>query len=422
MKFKIFTLGCKVNTYESNVIKNCMIESGYIESNNADIYIVNTCTITNVSDSKSLHIIRKCKRLNENAIIVACGCLTQQNIDIPEADIIIGNKYKNKIPELINEYLEKKNKIILIENIDNVEFEEMKLANSDNTRAFVKIEDGCNNFCTYCIIPYVRGRVRSKNPNDVLEEIKNLVMQGHKEIILTGIHTGQYGIDLNNYTFTDLLEDIIKINGLERLRISSIEITEINDKFLSILSNYTKIVDHLHIPMQSGSDSILKSMNRKYDMSMFKEQVKKIIELRPDISLTTDLIVGFPGEREEDYQESVKAVSDIKFSKIHVFPFSPKKGTKAEFLDNQIESQTKTRRVNEMLELSKKLEIEYMEKFIGKCVSIIPEKYKDNYVIGHTGNYLLVKSKTEVTIESTTLIKIIEIEYPYCIGEIKRES
>jgi len=423
MTFKIYTLGCKVNSYESNVIRNNLLENGYQETKNkADIYVINTCTVTNASDTKSHHIIRRCKRLNNAAIIVVCGCMTQQNSDVKEASIILGNKYKNNISELIEEYKQSGKKIVLVEDITTAEFEEMKITHSDKTRAFVKIEDGCNNYCAYCIIPYVRGRVRSKKPEHVLSEIKDLVQKGHKEIILTGIHTGQYGIDLDNYSFTDLLKEIINIPSLERLRISSIEITEINETFLSIIKNNKKIVDHLHIPLQSGSDDILLSMNRKYNIKFFKEQVKKIRTIRPNISLTTDIIVGFPGETEDYYQETIQAINSISFSKIHVFPFSLKKGTKAELLSNQNDNKTTTNRVNELLELSKKLETYYMEKFLNKDVSIIPEKYKDGFLIGHTGNYILVKAKSDEYLSDTVTVTIKSIEYPYCVGEIKRES
>lgn len=423
MNFKIYTLGCKVNTYESNVIKDNLINKGYREVNDdiADIYIINTCTVTDTSDKKSLKIVRQCIRKNNNAMIIVCGCMSQINhaLVINEgASIIIGNQYKSKIVEYIEQFLETKQQIIDIHDITDIPFESMMLNNFDRTRAFVKIEDGCENYCTYCIIPFARGKVRSKDPHMILEEINILVSQGHREIVLTGIHTGHYGSDLINYTFYDLLLDIIKINGLERLRISSIEITEIDDNILSLLSNTKVIVDHLHIPIQSGSNIILKSMNRKYDKEYFIGKVNKIRCVRPDISLTTDLIVGFPGETEDLFNETIETMKIIKFSKIHVFPFSLRKGTKAEELSNHIDEKTKKDRVKIAMNLSKMLEIEYINQFTNKEVEIIIEKYKDGYLIGHTGNYLLVKTLgTCECLHEFIKVKITEIDYPYCIGQ-----
>jgi MiaB-like tRNA modifying enzyme len=423
MKFTICTLGCKVNTYESNVMKDMLINKGYTESNDefADIYIINTCTVTDTSDKKSLKMVRQCIRKNENAIIIVCGCMTQVNpsLAINEgASIVIGNKYKSKIVDYIEQYLENKKQIVEVSDIMDTSFESMILNNFDRTRAFVKIEDGCENYCTYCIIPFARGKVRSKDPNMALEEITTLVKKGHKEIVLTGIHTGHYGGDLINYNFCNLLEDIIKIEGLERLRISSIEITEIDDEILMLLKNTSIIVDHLHIPLQSGSDDILKSMNRKYNKEYFIDKVNKIRDIRPDISLTTDLIVGFPGETEELFNETIETIERISFSKIHVFPFSLRKGTKAEEIANHIEDKIKKDRVRVMMNISKKLEIEYMKKFINKEIELIPEKYSNGHLIGHTGNYLLIKiPSTCESLKENIKAKIIEVDYPYCIAK-----
>lgn len=421
MNFSVITLGCKVNTYESNVVRDTFLNAGYIEtSNNANVVVINTCTVTDTADSKSLKMIRQQIRKNPNSIIVVMGCYSQINFEklkeIEEVSIIIGNHNKSKVLDYVNEYRKNKTQICDIEKIEEVSFENMKLNNFNKTRAFVKIEDGCENFCSYCIIPYTRGKVRSKKCIDVLEEIKTLVSNGHREIVLTGIHTGHYGADLD-LDFSDLLEKICKIEGLERLRISSIEVTELNDKFLTVLEENNKIVDHLHIPIQSGCDKTLKDMNRKYDSKYFVNKIEEIRKIRPNISITTDLIVGFPNESEEDFNETLKTIDKIKFSKIHVFPFSVRKGTKAEIMTNHITESVKHERVLKVLDVSKKLEYEYMCKFINKEVTFIPEIKKDGYLIGHTGNYLSVKYKTDLNLQHDEMkVKLVEIDYPYIIG------
>ena len=392
----VLTLGCKVNTYESNVIRDILLDNNYEEVDEmADIYIINTCTVTNTSDNKSLKEVRRVRRENPNSIIIVCGCMSQVRCDINEidADIIIGNIGKSDIINLINEYKENNKKIVKIDNIMNTKFETMKLNNFNRTRAFVKIEDGCENYCSYCIIPYARGKVRSKLPNDVLDEVRLLVNGGHKEIVLTGIHTGHYGADLDDYTFAKLLSELVKIDGLERIRISSIEMNELTDEVLDIIKNNSKIVSHLHIPIQSGSDTILKLMNRKYLKKEFIEKIEQIRSIRPDINITTDIIVGFPGETEELFNETLDTVEKIHFSKIHVFPFSLRKGTKAEEMPNHIDDVTKKNRVKILIEKSNKLEEEYMSKYIDKELIFIPEVYRDGFLIGHTGNYLLIKYK-----------------------------
>lgn len=422
MKFYIYTLGCKVNTYESNVIKDKLINSGYVYSDvdSADIYIINTCTVTNTSDNKSLKTIRQVLRNHKDAIIVVVGCMSQVNYKLLsnlDLSIILGNSGKSKIVSYIEKYKKDGKKIIDIEDIMEKPFEDMCLNNFSKTRAYVKIEDGCENYCTYCIIPYARGRVRSKQIDVCINEIKDLVKAGHKEIVLTGIHTGHYGSDINSNLST-LIKEIENIKGLERLRISSIEITELTDEFLSVLSSSKILVDHMHIPLQSGSNEILKLMNRKYDKEYFIDKINKIRNIRSDISITTDVIVGFPGETDELFNETIETINKIKFSKIHVFPFSLRKGTKAEELPNHIDDVTKKSRVKKLLEISKNLEIEYFNKFLGKEVTFLPEVYKDGFIKGHTGNYLLVKMKG--TIEDLNIlknVKVEKIEYPYVIGK-----
>ena len=424
MKFQIYTLGCKVNTYESNVMRDALLNKGYFEvdlKEKADITIINTCTVTNTADSKSMKVIRQAIRKNENAIIVVCGCLVQNKKEevskIDGVDIVIGNINKSKIVDYIEKYIEEKKQEVDVRNIMDTNFEPMMLNNFNKTRAFVKIQDGCNNFCSYCIIPYTRGNVRSKDRQSVLKEIQLLVDEGHKEVVLTGIHTGNYGAEFADYKFADLLKDIVKIDKLERLRISSIEITEINDDVMEVIKENNILVDHMHIPLQSGSDAVLKRMNRKYDKEYFINKIKKLRKIRPNISITTDVIVGFPGETKEEFEETIETIKKIEFTKLHVFPYSKREGTKAAIMDGQVDENIKKKRVKILLQLSKELEYNYMEKFIGKKVIFIPEIAKDDYIIGHTGNFLNVKYHgNKNDLNKDIEVKINNIEYPYCIG------
>ena len=394
MKVKGISLGCKVNTYEMEFVLSQFKDKGYeITDDVADIYIINTCSVTNTSDAKSRKVINRVVRENREAIIVVMGCKIEANKDYfnDGVSIIIGNKDKKKVVELVEEYIKNKKSIKrLYPDFDN-EFEDMFITNMEGrTRAFVKIQDGCENFCSYCIIPYTRGKCRSKKKEIVLEEINTLVNNGYKEIVLTGIHTGHYGED-GETSFPELLREIVKISGLKRLRISSIEITELNDDFLDVLRNFTVIVDHLHIPLQAGSDKVLHEMNRKYDTKYFLDKINVIRSIRPDISITTDVIVGFPGETKEEFNETCEFSKKIGFSKIHVFPYSRRSGTKADTMPNQIDEQVKKERVQKLMQISDELEIKYLEKFINKKVEVLVEKSIDNKSIGHTGNYLQVE-------------------------------
>ena len=419
MKYYIINLGCKVNAYESKVMSDLLDNEGYLKGSidESDIYIVNTCFVTNVAEHKSFQMIRKVVKKNPKLVIV-CGCLPQMKSDevlaIDGVDIVLGNKDKSKIIEYINNYKEKISKIY---DLSNTEFEDMQLNNFNKTRAFVKIQDGCNNFCSYCIIPYTRGNVRSKRKEDVINEITNLINYGHKEVVLTGIHTGNYHD--NDYDFADLLNDVVKIKGLKRLRISSIEITEINERVIDVIKNNDILVDHMHIPLQSGSNEILKLMNRKYDINYFINKINELRSIRPEISITTDVIVGFLFETEELFQETIHNIKNINFSKLHVFPYSRREGTKADLMDNQIDDVTKKNRAHVLIELSKELEINYMNKFIGKEIEFIPETYKDGYLYGHTGNYLAIKTKgNKELINNIVKVKIEKIEYPYCVSSL----
>lgn len=425
MKVAIYTLGCKVNLYESEVVMNSFKNSGYeiVDfEDNADIVIINTCTVTNTSDKKSRNIIRQAVKKHENAVIVVMGCYSQvRSADIKEidgVDIIIGNTKKSKVVSLVEEYLKNKKSITEIDDIMHTDFEPMELDTFETrTRAFVKIQDGCNNFCSYCIIPYSRGNIRSKEKDDVVSEIKCLVKNGYKEVVLTGIHTGHYGKDKYDYDFSDLLSELCKIDNLKRIRISSIEITELDSKFIDVLKNNKVIVNHMHIPLQSGCDKTLKEMNRKYDTKYYLDKINLIRSIRPNISITTDLIVGFPNETEEDFNNTLSFLRKVKFSKIHVFPYSRRKGTKADLMDNQIDEQTKHKRVKEVLKLSEELEIEYMNKFINTDVLVLIEKFENGIISGHTENYIPVKANgVESDINELLMIHIDKMEYPYLIG------
>ncbi|MBQ8472254.1 MAG: tRNA (N(6)-L-threonylcarbamoyladenosine(37)-C(2))-methylthiotransferase MtaB [Bacilli bacterium] len=407
MKVRAVTLGCKVNTYESEYVLSEFKKKGYeITDGISDIYIINTCSVTNMSDSKSRKIINKIIRENNSSIIVVMGCMIEAHKDYENdrVNIIIGNKDKSKVVELVEEYLQtKENKKILYDDFDS-NFEDMFIEEmSSHTRAYVKIQDGCENFCSYCIIPYTRGRQRSKKKETVLKEINTLVQNGYQEVVLTGIHTGHYGSDIKT-SFPELLREICKIDGLKRLRISSIEITELNDEFLNVLKENKKIVSHLHIPLQAGSDSVLKNMNRKYLTDYFYDKIKTIRRIRSDINITTDIIVGFPGESEENFKETLEFAKKINFSKIHVFPYSRRQGTKADLMPNQIPDNIKKERVKELIALSNNLESDYLDSFIGKTVEVLIETNDNNKSIGHTGNYLKVLVNKRV--ESNKIIKV----------------
>lgn len=394
MKFNIVTFGCKVNQYESNMMKEKMLSSNFFYEENmsdANIIIVNTCSVTNVADKKCLKMIRKIKREYPNALLVVAGCSSQNNQNVYEAldiDILLGNKDKSKIAELIKEYLDTEKKYVKFYNERDLDFEDMLINDYNHVRAFVKIEDGCDNFCNYCIIPFVRGSVRSKDFDTVIKEAKLLTEHGHKEIVLTGIHTGHYMS--NNHDLTDLINELSKIDDLLRIRISSIEITELNDKFLEMLKINKKVCNHLHIPLQAGSDEILKKMNRKYDLAYYEEKINKIRSIRPDISITTDIIVGFPYETDELFSETLEFSKKMNFSKIHVFPYSIRVGTAAASMPNQVDEVTKKVRVKKLMALSEKQEKEYYEKFKGKELDILVEECDNNVSIGHTSNYLMV--------------------------------
>ena len=423
MKFKIVTLGCKVNTYESEMMREKLIASNYEETldNNADIVIINTCSVTNMADAKSRKLINYNKRENPNAIMVVCGCSAQnkkEELSSLDIDILIGNNGKSDIVNLIENYKNTNEKYINFINSRKLEFEDMEVEKFTNqTRAYIKIQDGCNNFCAYCIIPFMRGNIRSKEMSKVIEEANTLVNNGHKEIVLTGIDTGSYGKD-KNYDLTDLLNELVKIEGLKRIRLSSIDTFDLDDKFIECLKNNDKICDHLHISLQSGSNKILKLMNRKYTCEEYLNTINKIRSVRPDISITTDVIVGFPQESDEDFNEVLDYVNKVKFSKVHVFPFSKRDGTKASIMDGQIQESVKKSRAKKLIEVSDKLEKEYYSKFLNKELEVLVEENINGKSIGHTSNYIKVEVDDTLNRNEFYKVRITSIEKEYVKGEL----
>ncbi len=392
MKFYIETFGCKVNFYESNFINEKLISYGYENVNNfldANIIIINTCSVTHNADNKSLKFFRRVKREHPNAYLVVCGCSSQYDYNkYFGANIILGNSSKREIPELIINNFNKEN-LVKIYKPSTFLFDDMKITTFINKRAFIKIQDGCNNFCSYCIIPYLRGRIRSKNYTEIMEEITNLSNNDFKEIVLTGINTGAY-FD-SNKNLTALINDISDLDNIKRIRLSSIEVTEIGDDFLNMLKNNNKFSDHLHIPLQTGSDKILKVMNRKYSLEEYENMIKKIRNIRPNINITTDVIVGHPNETEDDFRKTLSFIETIGFGKVHVFPYSNRIGTRASKMENQNKREDIKRRSKELLSLSDELEKKYINKYIEKEVTILVEETKNNISYGYTNNYIRLK-------------------------------
>lgn len=411
MTVAVYTLGCKVNLYESELIISLLKENNYtlVDFNEkADIYIINTCSVTNESDRKDRKIINEARRKNKEAIIVVTGCYSQINPETINADIILGNKDKSKIIDLLEDYIKNKKQIKQIYDLTKVEFEKMNINKFENhTRAFVKVQDGCNAFCSYCIIPYARGRIRSKDLNETIEEVTNLVNNGYKEIVLTGIHTGRYGIDKNTNLY-ELLKKLVQIPKIFRIRLSSIEINEITDEIIELIKTNDIMAKHLHIPLQSGSDKILTLMNRRYDINYFVKKIETIRKEIPDISITTDLIVGFPNETEEDFKDTIKLLNEIKFTKIHTFPYSKRKNTKAASMPNQIDGMIKKKRVHEVLDISNKYELEFYKSKLNKEYEVVKEDRKNGECIGYTSNYIPVILEKN-TVSDIAKIKITEV-------------
>ncbi|MGM9882468.1 MAG: tRNA (N(6)-L-threonylcarbamoyladenosine(37)-C(2))-methylthiotransferase MtaB [Bacilli bacterium] len=420
MKVGICSLGCKVNIYESELVANILKNNNYeiVDfEDNADIYIINTCSVTNESDKKSRKMINRAKKNNPNAIIIVMGCYSQVNAEDIAADIVLGNKDKSKIVDIIEEYKKTKEKKKIIYDLTKVDFEKMEINNFDNhTRAFVKIQDGCNAFCSYCIIPYVRGRVRSKAPEDVINEVTTLVEKGYKEIVLTGIHTGRYGIDIDT-SLEELLNKLVKIPNIYRIRLSSIEINEITPGIKNLIKENKIIAKHLHIPLQSGSNKILRLMNRRYNKEEFLSMIEDIKTIE-DISLTTDLIVGFPKETEEEFNETIDTLNKIGFTKIHTFPYSKRKGTPAASMEGQVPPEVKKDRVHTILKLSDKNEQNYYESKIGKVYDGVVEVHSNKEVLVHTSNFIPVIINDNVKNNEIVKVQITDVKGLKVYGKI----
>lgn len=415
--FYLTYLGCKVNSYENNALSEYLVQNGFIFSNlNPDIVIINTCSVTSVADKKSRHEVRYYKNKFPNAIIVAIGCAIQsmdeKTLNELEFDIAIGTNNKLKILDYIDRFESNHKKIIDIDkDFRKFNYEEINFINQyDQVRAYVKIQDGCDKFCSYCLIPFVRGRNRSRDKENILKEISNLVNSNYKEIVLTGIDVASYGLDFDyKYTFSDLLEEIlVKFPNLYRIRISSIEESMVDDKFLFLLSKYDNIANHLHLSLQSGCNNTLKRMNRRYTKEMFLDKINKIKSIRPNICLTTDIIVGFPGETDDDFNETKDYLKECGFAKLHVFPYSKRKNTAAYNFKNQISDEIKKKRVKELISLSKELENEYLIKFINKEEEFLIEQFDEETKCykGHSSNYLVCYLNKNSKVNSIEKIKI----------------
>ncbi len=416
MRFLTVSLGCKVNSYENSALREIFLSRGYIEDKKSpELIIINTCSVTSVADQKSRQIIRKYKKNNPNSILTVMGCFAQKNADIAiscGANIVVGTSFRNEIPDLVETFIKDKKNIVKIDNdVRHLKYESFNsFAMPDSTRAYIKIEDGCNNFCTYCTIPYTRGNARSRDKDEIISEIKYLISKGYKEFVLTGIHTAHYGVDLPHTSFSDLVEEILNIEGLYRLRISSIEESEIDDKLISLFKRYDNLASHLHMPLQSGCSKTLKAMGRKYNVDDFIKKVSRIREVRPRIAITTDVIVGFPGETEEDFMETYNFIKKVNFSELHVFPFSAREGTKAYSMDNQISPEVKAARVSKLIALSDELNKKYYDSFKGEELEVILEERNrfTKLLSGFTSNYL--KLSIDLPDEYIGKIKKIKVE------------
>ena len=422
-KVAFCTLGCKVNQYETNAMEEKFINSGYevvTFDQIADIYVINTCTVTNMSDKKSRQMIRKAKQLNQNSIVVAVGCYAQVSKEkleeIKEVDLILGNNEKKEIVKYVEEY--NKEKLIHLEDLmyqkEFVDFG--TTVHMDKTRAVIKVQDGCDRFCSYCIIPYARGRVRSRKIESVIEEIKALAHIGVKEVVITGIHIASYGKDFKeNIGLIDLLEEINKIKGIERIRLGSLEPKIIDERFLERLAKLYKICHHFHLSLQSGCNETLKRMNRRYTTEEFEEVVNLLRDTYDDVILTTDIIVGFPGETEEEFNKTYNFLKNIKFYKMHIFKYSRREGTKANNMPNQISPKVQDERSKKLIELSDNNQKEYNNMYVGKKLKVLIEEKQEEYIKGHTSNYLVVKAKhSDIEIYQN---KIVELKIEEICGE-----
>jgi threonylcarbamoyladenosine tRNA methylthiotransferase MtaB len=428
-----YTLGCKVNYVDTEGIWQLFKKEGYEQvdfESTADVYLINTCTVTNTGDKKSRQIIRRAVRRNPDAVIAVTGCYAQTSpaeiLDIEGVDLVIGTQDRNKLLDYVGQLQRERQPINAVRNIMKTrEFEELDVPDfTERTRAFLKIQEGCNNFCTFCIIPWSRGLSRSRSPESVLQQARQLVDAGYHEIVLTGIHTGGYGDDLDNYKLSDLLWDLDKVDGLKRIRISSIEASQIDDDMIAVLNGSDKMCRHLHIPLQAGDDTILKSMRRKYTTAEFAEKIRRIQEAMPGVAITTDVIVGFPGETEEMFLNGYRFMEQLQFAEMHVFPYSKRTGTPAARMDEQVEDEDKHRRVHELIDLSERMQLDYAKPFIGQVLDIIPERRHktdkdDGLMLGYSDNYIQVIFKgSDQLVGQLCKVKLVEAGVNGCRGQL----
>lgn len=426
-----YTLGCKVNQYETNAMEQQFIKNNYeiVENTQkADIYVINTCTVTNMAERKSRQMLRRVKEINPSAVLVVCGCYAQvaknELEQISEIDIILGINEKNEIVQIVENYMEKmaeQDKRSQEAEIDDVSKQKEFLDFGDVTyteknRAVVKVQDGCNMFCSYCIIPYARGRIRSRKIESVVSEIKKIAKEKIKEVVITGIHVASYGKDFDNENTSkkirliDLLEAINKIDGIDRIRLSSLEPTIVDEEFATRLSKLDKICDHFHLSLQSGCDETLKRMNRKYTTQIYRDAVATLRKYYPKASFTTDVIVGFPGETDEEFAKTYEFLKEIDFYRLHVFKYSPRRGTVAEKMPNQIDGNKKEERSNKLIELSNSTENKHNQSYIGKTVKVLFEEFEDGFLKGHTTNYMMVKVAGEEEQSDKFVNKILDVK------------
>lgn len=426
-----YTLGCKVNQYETNAMEQQFIKNNYeiVENTQkADIYVINTCTVTNMAERKSRQMLRRVKEINPSAVLVVCGCYAQvaknELEQIPEIDIILGINEKNEIVQIVENYMEKmaeQDKRSQEAEIDDVSKQKEFLDFGDVTyteknRAVVKVQDGCNMFCSYCIIPYARGRIRSRKIESVVSEIKKIAKEEIKEVVITGIHVASYGKDFDNENTSkkirliDLLEAINKIDGIDRIRLSSLEPTIVDEEFATRLSKLDKICDHFHLSLQSGCDETLKRMNRKYTTQIYRDAVATLRKYYPEASFTTDVIVGFPGETDEEFAKTYEFLKEIDFYRLHVFKYSPRRGTVAEKMPNQIDGNKKEERSNKLIELSNNTENKHNKNYIDKTVKVLFEEFEDGFFKGHTTNYMMVKVAGEEEKSDKFVNKILDVK------------
>jgi threonylcarbamoyladenosine tRNA methylthiotransferase MtaB len=431
------TLGCKVNHYETEAIWQLFKKAGYEQvsfEGKSDVYVINTCTVTNTGDKKSRQIIRRAVRRNPEGIIVVMGCYAQtapaEVANIPGVDIVLGTQGREQLLDLIDEYRKDREPINAVKNIMKTRvFEELDVPSfTDRTRASLKIQEGCNNFCTFCIIPWARGLMRSRDPEKVVEQAKKLVAAGYKEIVLTGIHTGGYGEDIEEYTLAKLLWDLDKVEGLKRVRISSIEASQITDEVIEVLNHSDKMCRHLHIPLQAGDDVILKSMRRKYTTAEYREKIIRIREAMPGVAITTDVIVGFPGETDELYENGYRFMKELQFAEMHVFPYSKRTGTPAAKFADQVPEDVKNERVHKLIELSNDLSVSYAQSFVGQVLDVIPEssftedQSRSGLIYGYSDNYLrIVFEGSDNLIGSVCRVRLDAPGVEYCQGTFVEE-